>query len=108
MHSPRNEDRLYSAVVLAFLIGLVALGLLGVPALLVAAIGLVVAALAIALFHRALEGRRGGARRSSSSSTCPRVPEKYVPRVLESGSMRRRRAVHLRRHRGASPPLRFR
>ena len=108
MHSPRNEDRLYSAVVLAFLIGLVALGLLGVPALLVAAIGVAVAALAIAVFHRALEGRRGRASRSSSRSARPRVPEKYVPRVLESGSMRRRRAVHLRRHRGASPPLRFR
>lgn len=108
MHSPRNEDRLYSAVVLAFLIGLVALGLMGMSALLVAAIGVVVAALAIAVFHRALEGRRGAGSRSSSRSTRPRVPEKYVPRVLESGSMRRRRAVHLRRHRGASAPLRFR
>jgi hypothetical protein len=97
MKGPRDEDRLYTAVVLAFLIGLVALGLLGVPALLVAAIGLAVAAFAIAVFHRMMEGRG-----------CQPVPEKYVPRVLESGSMRRRRGVHLRRRRSASPPLRFR
>lgn len=97
MKGPRDEDRLYTAVGLAFLTGLVALGLLGVPALLVAAIGVAGAALAIAVFHRALEGR----------GRQP-VPEKYVPRVLESGAMRRRRGVHLRRHRGASPPLRFR
>jgi len=95
MKGPRTEDRLYTAIVLAFLIGLVALGLLGLPTPLVAAIGLAFAALGIAVFHRALEGRN-------------RVPEKYVPRVLENGRMRRRRGVHLRRHRGASPPLRFR
>lgn len=106
MKGPRTEDRLYSAVILAFLIGLVALGLLGVPALLVAAIGAAVAALVIAVFHRALEGRGGPASRSAAAHRP--VPEKYVPRVLESGSMRRRRGVHLRRHRGASPPLRFR
>jgi|GEM_PF-6550616 len=103
MKGARNEDRPYTAVVLAFLIGLVALGLLGVPALLVAAIGVVVAALAIALFHRTLEGRGG-----RSSARRARVPEKYVPQVLESGSMRRRRTVHLRSRRGTSPPLRFR
>jgi uncharacterized membrane protein YphA (DoxX/SURF4 family) len=95
MKGPRTEDRLYTAVVLASLIGLVALGLLGLPTPLVAAVGLAVAALGIALFHRASEGHRP-------------VPEKYVPRVLESGTMRRRRGVHLRRHRSASPPLRFR
>ena len=106
MHTPRNEDRLYTAVVLAFLIGLVVLGLLGVPALLVGAIGLGAAALTITAFHRALEGRRRPRSRSSASRRP--VPEKYVPTVLESGSMRRRRGVHLRRHRGASPPLRFR
>jgi hypothetical protein len=91
---------------LAFLVGLVALGLSGVPTLLVAAIGLAVAAVAIAVFHRALEGLG----RSSSRAAVGRqkVPEKYVPRVLESGSMRRRRGVHLRRHRSPSPPLRFR
>ncbi|HEY2053681.1 MAG TPA: hypothetical protein VGH14_07075 [Solirubrobacterales bacterium] len=91
---------------MAFLIGLVALGLLGVPALLVAAIGVGVAALAIAVFHRALGARYGSAPRSSGSRE--RVPEKYVPRVLESSSRRRRRGVHLPRRRGASPPLRFR
>jgi hypothetical protein len=106
MHRPGTEDRLYTAVVLAFLIGLVALGLLGVPALLVAAIGVAVAALAIAGFHRTLEGRHDRSTRASGSRRP--VPEKYVPRVLENGSMRRRRMVHLRRHRGASPPLRFR
>jgi hypothetical protein len=100
------EDRLYSVVVLAFLIGLVALGLLGVPALLVAAIGVAVAALAILVFHGALE--RSPRARSRVSARRQSVPEKYVPRVLESGSMRRRRGVHLRRHRSASPPLRFR
>jgi len=106
MKDPRTEDRLYSAVTLAFLVGLVALGLSGVPALLVAAIGVAVAALVIALFRGGLEGR--GAPSSRSAATRQRVPEKYVPRVLENGSMRRRRGVHLRRHRGASPPLRFR
>jgi hypothetical protein len=106
MNSPGTEDRLYTALVLAFLIGLVVIGLLGVPAPLVAAIGVVAAAAAIAVFHRALEGRRGPVSRSSASRQ--KVPEKYVPRVLESSSRRRRRMVHLRRHRGASPPLRFR
>ena len=106
MKGLRTEDRLYPAVVLAFLSGLVALGLLGLPSLLVAAIGVAVAALAIALFHRALEGRRGAVSRTAAGRQ--RVPEKYVPRVLESGSMRRRRGVHPRRHRGASPPYRFR
>ena len=97
MKGPRAEDRLYPALVLAFLSGLVALGLLGLPSLLVAAIGVAVAAFAIVIFHRSIEDRGR-----------QRVPEKYVPRVLESGSMRRRRGVHPRRHRGASPPLRFR
>jgi hypothetical protein len=105
MKDPRTEDRRYTAVVLAFLIGLVALGLVGVPALLVAAIGLGIAALAIAVFHRALESRGGSARAAAGRR---KVPDKYVPRVLESGSMRRRRGVHLRRHRSPSPPLRFR
>jgi hypothetical protein len=106
MDRPNPQDRPYTAVVLAFLTGLVALGLLGVSALLVAAIGVAVAALAIALFHRALEGSRRPAARASARRQ--RVPEKYVPTVLESGSRRRRRGVHLRRHRSASPPLRFR
>jgi hypothetical protein len=106
MNDRRTEDRLYAAVVMSFLIGLVALGLLGVPALLVAAIGGAVAALVIAVFHRSLEGGRPAAPRSSDGRR--QVPEKYVPRVLESGSMRRRRIAHLRRHRHASPPLRFR
>lgn len=105
MERPRSEDRLYAAVVLAFLIGLVAMGILGVPALLVAGIGLCVAGFGIAIFHRALER---GARSSTHAGGRHRVPEKYVPRVLERGSMKRRRGVHLRRRRDASPPLRFR
>ncbi|MBS1893282.1 MAG: hypothetical protein JST59_18440 [Actinobacteria bacterium] len=81
------------------------MGIVGVPALIVAAIGLGVAALGIAVFHRALE--RGG-RSSARTRGRNEVPEKYVPKVLERGSMKRRRGVHLRRHRDASPPLRFR
>jgi hypothetical protein len=106
MNDRRSEERLYTAVVLAFLVGLVVLGLLGVPALLVAAIGAVLAAVGIAVFHRSLgsgsgltPSRRGGRQK---------VPERYVPTVLEGSSMKRRRIVHLRRHRNASPPLRFR
>jgi hypothetical protein len=106
MKDRRSEDRLYTAIVMAFLVGLVALGLLGVPALLVAAIGVVVAALGIALFHRSLEGGnkapRGGRERYRPVST------KYVPSVLEGSSVGRRRIVHPRRHRHASRPLRFR
>jgi hypothetical protein len=106
MKGPRDEERLYTAMVLAFLSGLVALGLVGVPALLVAAIGVAVAALAIAVFRRPLEARRRGT--SGSTGGHQPVPAKYVPQVLESGSLRRRRGIRPRRHRGASPPLRFR
>jgi hypothetical protein len=100
----RSEDRVYTAVVMGFLVGLVALGLLGVPALLVAAIGILVAAIGIAVCHRFLEERNAGVRRRRGDV---RVPEKYVPTVLEGSSMRRRRIGHLRRNRHASPPLRF-
>ncbi|HEX4752698.1 MAG TPA: hypothetical protein VH268_07360 [Solirubrobacterales bacterium] len=106
MNGRRNEERLYTAVVLAFLVGLVALGLLGIPALLVAAIGAVVAAMGIAIFHRSAGSRSGltPSRRGGHH----KVPERYVPTVLEGSSMKRRRIAHLRRHRNASPPLRFR
>lgn len=87
-------EPLYAAVLIAFLVGLIALGLLGISALLVAAIGLVVAALGITLLHRG-RGARG-------------VPDKYVPSVLEGSRAKRRRFTPLRRHRHASPPLRFR
>ena len=40
MDARRNGEPLYAAVLIAFLVGLIALGLLGIPALLVAAIGL--------------------------------------------------------------------
>jgi hypothetical protein len=106
MNGRRNEDRLYTAILLAFLVGLVVIGLLGVPALLVAAIGAAVAALAIAVLRPRLESL--GTDSSRSSTKRQKVPERYVPRVLESGSMRRRRTVHLLRHRDTSPPLRFR
>ncbi|HVW47275.1 MAG TPA: hypothetical protein VHA76_09495 [Solirubrobacterales bacterium] len=102
MNDRSSEDRLYAAVLLTFLAGLVALGLLGVPALLVAAIGAVLAAVGIALFHRA----PGPGRRRRHRGR--RVPDKYVPSVLEGSRVKRRRLAPLRRHRGASPPLRFR
>jgi hypothetical protein len=91
MNRRRSEDRLYTAVLLAFLVTLVAIGLLGVPAPLVAAIGVVLATIGIALF----------ARRE-------RAPARYAPSVLHGSPLRRRRIGHLRRHRQASPPLRFR
>jgi hypothetical protein len=106
MNDRRREDRLYTAVLLAFLVGLVGLGLLGIPALLVAAIGGALAAIGIVVFHRRGAGTEAsaGPRRGSPD----RVPAKYVPSVLEGSSARRRRIVHLRRHRQASAPLRFR
>jgi hypothetical protein len=91
MNDRRSEDRIYTAVLLAFLVTLVAIGLLGVPAPLVAAVGVVLAAVGIAL----LAGRR-------------RAPARYAPSVLEGTRLRRRRIGHLRRHRQASAPLRFR
>jgi hypothetical protein len=106
MNGRRSEEHLYTAVVLAFLVGLVVLGFLGVPALLVAAIGAAVAAAGIALFHRSLEGGDGVNPRRRGSRQ--RVPATYVPSVLEGSSMKRRRIAHLRRHRHASSPLRFR
>jgi hypothetical protein len=106
MNDRRREDRLYTAVVSAFLLALVALGLLGVPALLVAPIGAVVAGLGIAAFHRhlgadrALAPRRRGARQ--------KVPAKYVPQVLEASSTRRRQFLHMRRRRHPQTSLRSR
>jgi hypothetical protein len=106
MNDRRREDRLYTAVVVAFLLGLVALGLFGVPALLVAAIGAAVAGLGIAAFHR-----RFGAGDDAGPHRRPRrerVPARYVPSVLEGSSARRRRILHLRRHRHPQTPLRLR
>jgi hypothetical protein len=106
MDDRRSENRLYTAVLSAFLIGLVTLGLLGVPALLVAAIGAAVAALAIGAFHRHL----GGTRTLSPGrpGAHQRVPAKYVPSVLEASSTKRRQILHLRRRRDPQTPLRFR
>ena len=102
----RRGDRLYTAFLMAFLVALVGLGLLGVPALLVTALGAGAAALAIALFHRRLEaGPVAGGRKSSKRSP---IPAKYVPSVLEGSSAHRRRGLHLRRRHNANPPLRFR
>ena len=92
MDGRRNGDRIYTVVLLAFLVGLVALGLLGVPALLVAALGAAVAALGIAALH----GRQR------------KAPGAYAPSVLEPSSMKRRRIGHLRRRRHLSAPLKFR
>jgi predicted lysophospholipase L1 biosynthesis ABC-type transport system permease subunit len=105
MRDRRSEDRLYSLTVAAFLVGLVALGLLGVPALLVAAIGAAVAGLGIVLFGGFFSVGETARRRRNRRE---RVPARYVPSVLEGSAMRRRRLPPLRRHRHASPPLRFR
>jgi hypothetical protein len=72
MNDRRNGEPLYAAVLIAFLVGLVTLGLLGISALAVAAIGLVFAALGITLLHRG-RGARG-------------VPDKYVPSVLRASA----------------------
>lgn len=106
MHGRRSEDRLYTAILMAFLVALVGLGLLGVPALLVAAIGVGAAGLGIGVFHRRLGAARPvGSRRASRRSP---VPAKYVPSVLEGTSMRRRRVLHARRRHHPGTPLRFR
>jgi hypothetical protein len=106
MPDRRSGDRLYTAILMAFLVALIGLGLLGVPALLVAAIGVAAAALTIVIFHRRLEaGSPPGHPRSSKRSP---IPAKYVPSVLEGSSARRRRRLHLRRRHNANPPLRFR
>lgn len=106
MPDRRSGDRLYTAILMAFLVALVGLGLLGVPALLVGAIGLGVAALAIALFHGRLEAGGGGRPRRSGKRSP--IPAKYVPSVLEGSSMRRRRSLHLRRRNHPNPSLRIR
>jgi hypothetical protein len=105
MNNQQKSDRLYTAIVLAFLIGLVTLGLLGVPALLVAVIGIAATALGIGVFHGFFESQAGAPSRRRT--TRARVPERYVPSVLEGSSTRRRRGGFLRRHRHASPPLRL-
>jgi hypothetical protein len=106
MDDRRSGDRLYIAILMAFLAALVGLGLLGVPALLVAAIGLATAALAIAICRHRLEARWSPwGRRASKRSP---IPARYVPSVLEGSSMRRRRGLHLRRRHHPSAPLRFR
>jgi hypothetical protein len=102
MNGRRGEDRLYPVILMMALAALVALGLLGVPALLVAAIGAVVAALGFTVFHRYFE------RSEARPAPRRRVPDRYVPSVLEQSSTRRRGFLHLRRDRHASSPLRFR
>jgi hypothetical protein len=106
MPERRSGDRLYTAILVAFGVALVGLGLFGVPALLVAAIGLVAAGLAIAIFHRRLEAGSAAERRRSSKRSP--IPGSYAPSVLEGSSMRRRRGLHLRRRHHPNPPLRFR
>jgi hypothetical protein len=106
MPDRRSGDRLYTAILMAFLVALVGLGLFGVPALLVAAIGVGAAALAIAIFHRRLGA--GSASRARQSGKRSPIPARYVPSVLEGSAVRRRRRLHLRRRHNANPPLRFR
>lgn len=106
MPERRSGDRLYTAILMAFLVALVGLGLLGVPPLSVVAIGLGAAALGIATFHRRLEvGSTSSRARASKRSP---IPPKYVPSVLEGSSARRRRTIHLRRRHHPNRPLRFR
>jgi hypothetical protein len=106
MPERRSGDRLYTAVLMAFLLALIGLGLLGVPALLVAAIGAGAAALGIAIFHRR-PTPRSAARRRRAGKRSP-IPPTYVPSVLEGSSVHRRRLLHLRRRHRPNPPLRFR
>jgi hypothetical protein len=106
MPERRSGDRLYPAILMAFLIALIGLGLVGVPALLVGAIGLAAAALVIVVFHRRLEA--GSAAPSRSKGKRSPIPSSYVPSVLEGSSLRRRRGLHLRRRQNSHPPLRFR
>jgi hypothetical protein len=106
MHDRRKGDRLYTAILMAFGIVLVGLGLLGIPALLVAAIGAGSAAVGIAIFHRRLEAQSGPGRPRASKRSP--IPSHYVPSVLEGSSVRRRRLLHLRRRQTHNPPLRFR
>jgi hypothetical protein len=102
----RSGNRLYTAILMAFGVAMVGLGLVGVPAPLVVAIGLGAAALGIAIFHRRLEA--GSASRTRQASKRSPVPARYVPSVLEGSSARRRRGLHLRRRHHANTPLRFR
>jgi hypothetical protein len=106
MSGRSSEERLYKAVLLAFLGILVALGLLGVPVPLVAAIGVALAAAAIVLFRGSLERGRGPATRRPRGQR--RTPDRYVPSVLEGSSIKRRRGARLGKRRHSAPPLRFR
>jgi hypothetical protein len=101
-----SGDRLYTAILMAFLLALIGLGLLGVPALLVAAIGAGAAALGVTILHRR-PAPRSVAGRPRASKRSP-IPPTYVPSVLEGSSMRRRRLLPLRRRHHPNPPLRFR
>ena len=105
MQKVRRQDRLYPVVLIGFLFALVAVGLLGVPALLVAAGGAVFAALAIVALRRFLEAEEGSIE---SPATPGPGARQYVPSVLEGSSMRRRRGVPLRRRHRPGQPVRFR
>jgi hypothetical protein len=106
MDRRRSEGRLYTAILAAFLVGLVGLGLIGVPAPLVVAVGLLAAALGVAALHRF--GTRPASVPQPRPDPRDRVHRQYVPSVLEGTPARRRRGVHLRRRRNPHPPLRFR
>lgn len=102
MQKGRRQDRLYPVVLIGFLLVLVAVGLLGVPALLVAAGGAAFAALAIVALRGFLEA---GERPRERIEIPPRpAARQYVPTVLQGSSTRRRRGARIhRRHRLGGP-----
>ena len=102
----RSQDRFYLVVLIGFLVALVGVGLLGVPALLVAALGAVFAAIAILALRGLSEADATPAEKPASR---PRGPARqYVPSVLEGSSMKRRRGIHIRRGHQPQKPLRSR
>ncbi len=106
MQRGRSQDRFYPVVLIGFLIALVATGLLGVPALLVAALGAALAAIAILALRGLIEA---DARPAEKPAARPRRPARqYVPTVLEGSSMRRRRGLQIRRRHQPQKPLRYR
>ena len=106
MQKGRRQDRLYPVVLIGFLLALVAVGLLGVPALLVAAGGAAFAALAIVALRGFLEAEERP-RESIETPSRP-VVRQYVPSVLEGSSTRRRRGVRIHRRHRLQQPVRFR
>lgn len=106
MQKGRRQDRLYPVVLIGFLLALVAVGLLGVPALLVAAGGAAFAALAIVALRGFLEAEKASEELPATAPSA--VARQYVPSVLEGSTTRRRRGVHRGRRHRPGQPVRFR